>query len=87
MTDINKWINGKNDYVTTVNYKPLLQDNMYYYNGYPSICPSIRQYHLDMLFNQLIDHCYTEKLYDRNSNLLINRSHRMNFYKFCFANK
>jgi hypothetical protein len=50
------------------------------------INPDSRRYHVNMLFNKLIDHCYNNKLVGFRGELLINKKMRNSFVKFCYEN-
>lgn len=45
-----------------------------------------RRYHVNMLFNKLIDYCYNKKIIGFKGELLINKKMRNEFVKFCYNN-
>ena len=51
------------------------------------INPYTNRYHVNMLFNMIIDYCFKNKMKDIKNNLLINKKMRNDFVKFCFSNK
>lgn len=50
------------------------------------IDPDTRRYHVNMLFNKIIEYCYLNKMIDLKDELLINKKMRNSFVKFCFEN-
>ena len=44
------------------------------------------RYHLNMLFNKIIDYCITNNYHDHINNPLINLMLRNKFYEFCYEN-
>lgn len=45
------------------------------------------RYHVNMLFNKIIDYCHTSKANDFKGNLLIGKKMRNEFVKFCYENR
>ena len=56
-------------------------DNKVYYQY---IDPDTPRYHVNKLFNQMIDYCITNKLIDENGKYLISKNTRDAFYRYCY---
>jgi hypothetical protein len=50
------------------------------------INPNTRRYHINMLFNKIIEYCYLNNLLDLKGDLIISKKMRSSFVKFCFEN-
>ena len=51
------------------------------------IDPESRRYHINMLFNKILDYCKTNDINDFKNNLLIGKKMRNEFVKFCYENR
>ena len=60
--------------------------NKYNKNYYMYLDHNTNRYHLNMLFNKIIDYCIKNNYYDHINNPLINLMLRNKFYEFCFEN-
>lgn len=48
--------------------------------------PKTPRYHVNMIFNRIIDYCHKNNLYDIKGELLFDKRMRNDFVKFCFEN-
>lgn len=48
--------------------------------------PKTPRYHVNMIFNQIIDYCHKNNLYDIKGELFFDKRMRNDFVKFCFEN-
>ena len=48
--------------------------------------PNTPRYHVNMIFNRILDYCYKNNLYDIKGELFFDKRMRNDFVKFCYEN-
>ena len=81
----------KKSYDELINDKKLIEDSNYVHVFRNSnekfvqyLDPYTPRYHVNMIFNKIIDYCHKNNLYDIKGELLIDKRMRNNFVKFCY---
>lgn len=92
--DYNELIEDKN--IEELEYEDDLIDDSHYVHIFKKkngqrfiqyINQNSRRYHVNMLFNMILDYCKTNEIHDFKSNLLIGKKMRSEFVKFCYENR
>ena len=72
------------DLIKDSNYVQVFRSNEEKFIQY--IDQDTRRYHVNMLFNKLVDFCYKKEITGFKGELLINKKMRSKFVKFCYEN-